>query len=222
MVTSDERDDAAEDERFYEPLDEVVGDVAKCETSGKHLLEDRSPVQRARQAEIERGDDVAAEDPDEVVDDSEKWQHDQRCKNSWRNELLDRIRSERVQGVYLLGHAHRSKLGGDARAYSTSHHQPRQHRAQLAHHRARDQLADQSRLTERLELHGRLECEHHSGEKTGEEDDAEGSHSDHVHLLKEVGRVEGLDEDEAKRLSGQREELLQGLDAALCPVVESF
>ena len=211
-----------EHEGLRKALNEIVGDITKRESPREHLLEDCPPVQRVRQAEVKLCDDAAAKNSDEVVDYREEGQHDQAREHARRDQFLDRICSERIQSVYLLSHPHRSKLGGDAGADSSCNHQPRQHRTKLAYHRPRDHLADQSLLPQRLKLNGHLEGEHHPGEKAGEEDYTQGSHTDHVHLLKEVRRIERLDENEANRLSGQREELLQGLDAALCRVVEAI
>ena len=88
--------------------------------------------------------------PDEVVDDREHRQHDQRREHARRDELLDRIRAERVERVDLLGDAHGAELRGDARPDATGDHQAREHRTELADHRRRDEAADVHRGAERL------------------------------------------------------------------------
>ena len=201
-VAGRDRDDAAEHERLEEPLDEIVGDEAEGEAARGDLLPHRAPVDARRHADHERGDQVAADDPDEVVDDGEHRQHDQRREHARRDELLDRVRAERVEGVDLLGDAHRAELRGDAGADAAGDHQPGEHGTELADHRRRSRggRCTSWRRTCASCTAG-LEREHHPGEEAGEEDDAERLDPDLVHLLDEVLAVERAGEDEAQRLA---------------------
>ena len=113
-VAGGNRDDAAEHEGLGETLNEIVRDVPHREAIGGDLVPHRSPVLRGRQPDDERRDDVASDNADEVVDHCQHRKHDQRGQHTRRDELLDRIRSEGVEGVDLLGHAHRSDLCGDS------------------------------------------------------------------------------------------------------------
>jgi hypothetical protein len=57
-----------------------------------------------------------------------------------------------------------------------------------------------------------LKRQHHSREQPREEHDAQRLHSNLVHLLHQILRVERPREDEAQRFPGEREVLLDGQD----------
>ena len=151
-VAGRDRDDAAEDERLHQPLDEVVRDEAQREAAGGDLLPHRAPVEARGDADDERRDQVAADDADEVVDDGEDRQHDQRGEHPRGDQLLDRVGAEGVERVDLLGDAHGAELRGDAGADAAGDHEAGEHGAELADHRAGDEPADVHRGAERLEL----------------------------------------------------------------------
>ena len=56
-----------------------------------------------------------------------------------RDQLAHGVCAERAHGVYLLRDDHRAQLGRDGRGDAPRHHQPREHRPQLAHERGRHQ-----------------------------------------------------------------------------------
>ena len=109
----------------------------------------------------------------------------------------------------------------DPRSHAPSDHETCEHRPELANHRCRDEPPDVDRRAKGLELNRRLKGEHHTGEKTGEQNDAERLHPDLVHLLDQILGVEGTGENEAERLPGEREVLLDGQDLRLRGLVES-
>ena len=147
-------------------------------------------------------------------------QHDQRREHARRDELLDRIGAERVERVDLLRDSHGAELRGDAGADASGDHEAGEHGTQLANHRRRHEAPDVHRGAERLELHRRLQREHHPGEESGEENDAERLDADRVHLLYEVAAVERAGEDETQGVPGQEEVLLDGEHLPLRCVVE--
>jgi len=137
-----------------------------------------------------------------------------------RHQLLDRIRAERVERVDLLGDAHRAELRRDPGSDAPGDHEAGQHRSQFPDHRTRDQASDVHGRAEGAELHGRLQREHHAGEEPREQHDAERLDADLVHLHHEVLPVERASEDEAKRLPGERDVILEDVDLVLGRLVE--
>ena len=106
-------------------------------------------------------------------------------------------------------------LRRDPRAHAPGHHEPGEHGPELADHRAGDEASDVLRRAEGLQLHRRLQREHHPGEEPREKDDAERLHAERVHLLDEIACVKRAGKGEAKRVPRQEEHRLDGGDARL-------
>src|SRR5687768_9692490 len=188
---------------------EIIRNVCEGEATRRDLLPDRAPVHRSRDSEIERRDDVAPENSGEIVDHRERRDHYESGKHARCNQLLDRVRAESVERIYLLCNAHRSKLRGDSRSNAPRNHQSRQDGTELSYHRAGHETPDVHGSAERPELNGGLERENHPGEKTGEKHNAERAHANGIHLLDEITAIERPGEDESDRLSCQNEIFLE-------------
>ena len=77
------------------------------------------------------GDDVSAEDPDNVGKHGKERHHDKAGQESRDDEISDGIGAEGVQGIHLLGHVHGAQLCRDGRPDAAGHDDGGQDRPQL-------------------------------------------------------------------------------------------
>ena len=92
---------------------------------------------------------------------------------------------ERAQGVDLFGHFHGSDFRRHRRADPASHHQPGQHRAELAKKRGRNDRADARGDAELIKLEIGLRGENRAGKSTGDDDHELREQPDVDHLPQE-------------------------------------
>jgi hypothetical protein len=176
-VAADGRDDEAGEERLGEALRNAgvgEGAVRAVEVGGEV------------QAQHGDANQSATGDPDCVRDDGKEEEHENGGDEPRRDKLADRVGAQGAHGIDLLGDLHRAELGCHAGCVSAGDHEAGEHGTKLLDHRERDQAAGHADCAEGLERAGGLECEHATGEKSGENDDWHGADADGVHLGEDV------------------------------------
>ena len=126
--------------------------------------------------------DVAADDAHEVGHDRQRRDQEDAGQEPRHDQVVDRVGAHALQGVDLLGDAHRAQLGGHRAADAAGQHRRRQHRPQLADQRHvdhRPQPRFQAQIAEReIALHG----QHHADERAGQGDHRQAEHADLIEV----------------------------------------
>src|SRR4029077_10937162 len=104
------------------------------------------------------------------------------------DEITLRIVSERLEGVHLLRHFHRAKLGGHTGADAAGERESGQHRPQLQHHRLADERTHEVERDRAGEGVRGLEGEHDAGKGRNEERYGERIDTDSAHLADQQPR----------------------------------
>ena len=101
--------------------------------------------------------EVCEADPDRIGVDGEHRQHDESGDDARHDEVCDRIVGQRLEGIDLLGDAHRPDFGRHLRADAAGEHEPGEERTQLENHHLPGDQADDRQLDAGEELIARLE-----------------------------------------------------------------
>src|SRR6185436_3738547 len=97
VVAPHRRDDASEEDRLEESREDVLQLEVELEPAREGVA---AHVQR------EHGDEVSAEDREDVGEDREHREHHDRRDEAGYDEIANGADAERLHGVDLLGHAH--------------------------------------------------------------------------------------------------------------------
>ena len=107
-----------------------------------------------------------------------------------RDQVLEGIGRERVEGVDLLGDAHRADFGGHGRADPAGDHQAGQHGAEFAGDRDDHHVRDCALRREPGKPGVALQRQHHAGEDRRQADHGERVVADVDHLPADQARVD--------------------------------
>jgi hypothetical protein len=127
------------------------------------------------------------------------------------HEVVHGVGGECSQGVDLFGYLHRAQLGSHGCAHSPRHHQPAQHRTELAahgytHHRQRGGVH-----ADFVELEIGLRAEHHSGEGARDQHHRKGLNADEIDLVEQVACFPPAPDQGGQCLAAQESNLAESV-----------
>src|SRR5882724_8438764 len=138
------------------------------------------------QAQHAETDDGAAEDPDQVRVDGEQGHHGDEREHPRQHQEFHRGDAHGGERVDLLIRVHRAELSRERGAGSACHDDGGHDAADLARHRDRDQVGDEDRGPELLELDGADEREDQPDQEADQAHDAERARAALLHDQKKI------------------------------------
>src|SRR6266436_5966106 len=138
------------------------------------------------QAQHADADDRAAQDADQVRVDGEQGHHGDEREHPREHEELRRRYAHGGQRVDLLIRVHRAELSREGGTGSARHDDGGHDAADLARHRDRDQVGDEDRGAELLELDGADEREDEPDQEADQAHDAERARTTVLHDQEQI------------------------------------
>ena len=212
VIAAHQRDHDGEQKR----LQQALGEIVVFESAPG-----RAPILIGGDIEQRIGDEVSADQAQEVRDDGEQRQHHGHGDQARRHQFLNGIGAQGAHGVDLLGDAHGAQFAGDAAGVASRDQQRREHRTQFAHQCDGDDLPDLPLRPVGGERARHLQRHHHAAEKADQADDEQRADADGVHLQEDVVGVMRRAENIAERAAAQEQKLLECLDRPLQEIEQS-